>query len=140
VDYHVNDKKNSADEGQSDYDSILDDLYSLQKNLLPSSASRNEHSSVELPEESSAEDIDSLEIPILTQSLDEEIDSVHQARKVFDEAQHHLFDKADAQSAVDDAKINAIVNKLMVRMRPKMEQLLREKIRAKVIERFNREN
>ena len=88
----------------------------------------------------SDEDIDSLEIPILTQSLDEEIDSVHQARKVFDEAQHHLFDKADAQSAVDDAKINAIVNKLMVRMRPKMEQLLREKIRAKVIERFNREN
>lgn len=138
----MNNKKNSADEGQPDYDSILDDLYSLQKNLLPSSDNKHEQdkSSAELPEEQSDEDIDSLEIPILTQSLDEEIDSVHQARKVFDEAQHHLFDKADAQSAVDDAKINAIVNKLMVRMRPKMEQLLREKIRAKVIERFNREN
>jgi hypothetical protein len=138
----VNNKKNSADEGQPDYDSILDDLYSLQKNLLPSSDNKHEQDKApaELPEEQSDEDIDSLEIPILTQSLDEEIDSVHQARKVFDEAQHHLFDKADAQSAVDDAKINAIVNKLMVRMRPKMEQLLREKIRAKVIERFNREN
>tara|TARA_B110000208_G_scaffold45669_1_gene60530 strand:- start:516 stop:932 length:417 start_codon:yes stop_codon:yes gene_type:complete len=138
----VNNKKNSADEGQPDYDSILDDLYSLQKNLLPSSDNKHEQDKApaELPEEQSDEDIDSLEIPILTQSLDEEIDSVHQARKVFDEAQHHLFDKADAQSAFDDAKINAIVNKLMVRMRPKMEQLLREKIRAKVIERFNREN
>ena len=138
----MNNKKNSADEGQPDYDSILDDLYSLQKNLLPSSDNKHEQDKAptELPEEQSDEDIDSLEIPILTQSLDEEIDSVHQARKVFDEAQHHLFDKADAQSAVDDAKINAIVNKLMVRMRPKMEQLLREKIRAKVIERFNREN
>lgn len=138
----MNNKRNSADEGQPDYDSILDDLYSLQKNLLPSSDNKPEQdkSPAELPEEQSDEDIDSLEIPILTQSLDEEIDSVHQARKVFDEAQHHLFDKADAQSAVDDAKINAIVNKLMVRMRPKMEQLLREKIRAKVIERFNREN
>ena len=138
----MNNKKNSADEGQRDHDSILDDLYSPQKNLLPSSDNKHEQdkSPAELPEEQSDEDIDSLEIPILTQSLDEEIDSVHQARKVFDEAQHHLFDKADAQSAVDDAKINAIVNKLMVRMRPKMEQLLREKIRAKVIERFNREN
>ena len=138
----MNNKRNSADEGQPDYDSILDDLYSLQKNLLPSSDNKHEQDKApaELPEEQSDEDIDSLEIPILTQSLDEEIDSVHQARKVFDEAQHHLFDKADAQSAVDDAKINAIVNKLMVRMRPKMEQLLREKIRAKVIERFNREN
>ena len=136
----MKDNKKSLSENQPDYEGILDDLYSLQKNLLPSSANTNEHSSVELPEESSDEDIDSLEIPILTQSLDEEIDSVHQARKVFDEAQHHLFDKADAQSAVDDAKINAIVNKLMVRMRPKMEQLLREKIRAKVIERFNREH
>ena len=138
----MNNKRNSADEGQPDYDSILDDLYSLQKSLLPSSDNKHEQdkSPAELPEEHSDEDIDSLEIPILTQSLDEEIDSVHQARKVFDEAQHHLFDKADAQSAVDDAKINAIVNKLMVRMRPKMEQLLREKIRAKVIERFNREN
>ena len=127
----------STDATKPDYDKILDDLYSLQKNLSPA-GSVNEP--VELPEQPSDEDIDSLEIPILTESLDQEIDSEHQARKVFDEAQHHLFDSADGESAIDEAKINAIVNKLMTRMRPKMEQLLREKIRAKVIERFNREN
>ena len=127
----------STDATKPDYDKILDDLYSLQKNLLPTG---NVNEPAELPEQSSDEDIDSLEIPILTESLDQEIDSEHQARKVFDEAQHHLFDSADRESAIDEAKINAIVNKLMTRMRPKMEQLLREKIRAKVIERFNREN
>ena len=133
----MTDHSDSTDATKPDYDKILDDLYLLQKNLSPA-GSVNE--SFELPEHSSDEDIDSLEIPILTESLDQEIDSEHQARKVFDEAQHHLFDSADRESAIDEAKINAIVNKLMTRMRPKMEQLLREKIRAKVIERFNREN
>lgn len=133
----MTDHSDSTDATKPDYDKILDDLYSLQKNLSPA-GSVNEP--VELPEQPSDEDIDSLEIPILTESLDQEIDSEHQARKVFDEAQHHLFDSVDRESAIDEAKINAIVNKLMTRMRPKMEQLLREKIRAKVIERFNREN
>ena len=133
----MTDHSDSTDATKPDYDKILDDLYSLQKNLSPA-GSVNEP--VELPEQPSDEDIDSLEIPILTESLDQEINSEHQARKVFYEAQHHLFDSADRESAIDEAKINAIVNKLMTRMRPKMEQLLREKIRAKVIERFNREN
>jgi hypothetical protein len=133
----VTDHSDSTDATKPDYDKILDDLYSLQKNLSPAG---RVNEPVELPEQPSDEDIDSLEIPILTESLDQEIDSEHQARKVFDEAQHHLFDSADGESAIDEAKINAIVNKLMTRMRPKMEQLLREKIRAKVIERFNREN
>jgi hypothetical protein len=136
----VTDNKDSANERKPDYDGILDDLYSLQKNLLPATANTAEDAPVELPEDQSDEDIDSLEIPILTESLNQEIDSEHQARKIFDEAQHHLFEKSDAKSAIDDAKINAIVSKLMVRMRPKVEQLLREKIRAKVIERFNREH
>lgn len=133
----MTDNKDQPDNLQPDYDKILDDLYSLQKNLLPADGNNEP---VELPEEPSDIEIDSLEIPILTESLDQEIDSEHQARKVFDEAQHHLFGKADGEPAIDDAKINAIVNKLMTRMRPQIEQLLREKIRAKVIERLNREN
>jgi hypothetical protein len=133
----VTDHSDSTDATKPDYDKILDDLYLLQKKLSPTG---RVNEPIELPEQPSDEDIDSLEIPILTESLDQEIESEHQARKVFDEAQHHLFDSADGESAIDEAKINAIVNKLMTRMRPKMEQLLREKIRAKVIERFNREN
>ena len=133
----MTDHSDSTDATKPDYDKILDDLYLLQKKLSPTG---RVNEPIELPEQPSDEDIDSLEIPILTESLDQEIDSEHQARKVFDEAQHHLFDSVDRESAIDEAKINAIVNKLMTRMRPKMEQLLREKIRAKVIERFNREN
>lgn len=133
----MTDSRDNTDATKPDYDKILDDLYSLQKNLLPAGAVNEP---LELPEQSSDEDMGSLEIPILTEALDQEIDTEHRARKVFDEAQHHLFDRADGQSAIDEAKINAIVSKLMARMRPKMEQLLREKIRAKVIERFNREN
>lgn len=138
----MTDSQDSLNDSPPDYEGILDDLYSLQKNLLPSNNSNHEHEKapIDLSQEQTDEDIDSLEIPILTESLNQEIDSEHQARKIFDEAQHHLFEKLDAQPAIDDAKINAIVNRLMVRMRPKMEQLLREKIRTKVIERFNREN
>ena len=133
----MTDSRDNSDAAKPDYDKILDDLYSLQKNLLPAD-SANER--VELSEQPSDEDMDSLEIPILTESLDQQIDTEHQARKVFDEAQHHLFDSAGGEPTLDEAKINAIVSKLMTGMRPKMEQLLREKIRAKVIARFNREN
>ncbi|MDA8936924.1 hypothetical protein N9H25_06870, partial [Porticoccaceae bacterium] len=83
---------------------------------------------------------DNLEIPILTQSLNQEIDHEHESRKVFDEAQHHLFEQSDTEPAIGEEQINAIVSKLMGRLKPRVEQLLREKIRAKVIERFNQQS
>ena len=62
----------------------------------------------------------------------------------FNEAQQHLFEKPSAtQSSTDgpsSEQINAVVNKLMSKMRPRIDQLLREKIRNLVVERFKREN
>lgn len=126
------------------FDNLLDDLYSLQKNLLHSESSSAQDA--ELPDINNDEDFDSLEIPILTQSLNQEIDDEHQSRKAFDEAQHHLFEKSELQEnsegqvQLDNEQVNAIVNKLMNKLKPKVEQLLREKIRAKVIKRFNQQN
>jgi hypothetical protein len=79
-----------------------------------------------------------LQIPLLTQSLDHEINSEHQSRKVFNEAQHHLFEKVEGDC--DESQVDAIVTRLMTSLRPRLEKLLREKIRAKVIERLNLEN
>ncbi len=128
---------------QDYFDQLLDDLYALQKNLLHDEFNKPEE--LELPETDPEADFDSLEIPILTQSLNREIDDEHQSRKAFDEAQHILFENPDSQPLVNPAQVNeeqvnAIVNRLMGKMRPKVEQLLREKIRAKVIERFNQQN
>jgi UDP-N-acetylenolpyruvoylglucosamine reductase len=134
----------SADSDEFYFDNLLDDLYSLQKNLFHSEPGKAQET--ELPEINNDEDFDSLEIPILTQSLNQEIDSEHQSRKAFNEAQHHLFEKPEldqdqyGQAQLDNEQVNAIVNKLMNKLKPKVEQLLREKIRAKVIERFNQQN
>jgi hypothetical protein len=70
--------------------------------------------------------------------LDHEINSEHQSRKVFNEAQHHLFEKVEGDC--DESQVDAIVTRLMTSLRPRLEKLLREKIRAKVIERLNLEN
>jgi hypothetical protein len=136
-------KPQGPDADQEHLDQLLDDLYALQKNLLHDEF--NKAQELDLPETDTEADFDSLEIPILTQSLNREIDDEHQFRKAFDEAQHILFENPDDQPAEDPTQINqeqvnAIVNRLMSKMRPKVEQLLREKIRAKVIERFNRQN
>ena len=129
--------KTKPDPVQPDYDKILDELHLLQKELLPA---KGNNQSGGRPQEPSNIEVDSLKISILTESLDQEIDRLHKAHRVFDEAQHHLFGKADDESVADEGMINTTVSKLIARMRPQIEQLLREKIRAKVIERFNREN
>ncbi|MDG1166085.1 MAG: hypothetical protein P8N61_12015 [Porticoccaceae bacterium] len=132
------------------YEGLLEELYTVQKNLLhegqQDSPAETATAELDLTSNDIDEDFDSLEIPILTQSLNREIDLEHATRKIFDEAQHHLFEKGaeglepDGNLPVDEEQVNAIVNKLMARLRPKVEQLLRDKIRSKVIERFNQQN
>ena len=124
----MSESKLLQDVGHLDYDQLLDDLYSLHKNLLHSDA-KPDH---EIP------NFEHLQIPLLTQSLDHEINSEHQSRKVFNEAQHHLFEKVEGDC--DESQVDAIVTRLMTSLRPRLEKLLREKIRAKVIERLNLEN
>jgi replicative DNA helicase len=122
------------------YDSMLDELYDLHKQLLEQDSQAVNLLHRQDAEADSDPDTDNLEIPILTETLNQEIDQEHQSRKVFDEAQHHLFEQADRAPAITEEQVNAIVNKLMGRLKPRVEQLLREKIRAKVIERFNQQS
>ena len=124
----MNESKRLQDVGHLDYDQLLDDLYSLHKNLLHRDA---------MPDHEIA-NFEHLQIPLLTRSLDHEINSEHQSRKVFNEAQHHLFEKVEGDC--DESQVDAIVTRLMTSLRPRLEKLLREKIRAKVIERLNLEN
>lgn len=126
---------NSTGTESDSYDSMLDELYDLHKKLLQQELQYSDPSQDQQTQHS-----DNLEIPILTQSLNQEIDHEHESRKVFDEAQHHLFEQSDAEPAIGEEQINAIVSKLMGRLKPRVEQLLREKIRAKVIERFNQQS
>ncbi len=121
------------------FDELLDDLDLLQKDLLHAEGLETAAEQDIKGYDSEEQDSDSLEIPILTQSLNREIDSEHESRKIFDEAQHHLFEEPGVQAAMNEEQVNAIVTKLMGRLKPKVEQLLREKIRAKVIERFNQQ-
>ena len=120
------------------FDQLLDELYLLQEKLLhaePGILSDTEQQTTDV-----ATDYDPLNIPILTQTLNREIDDEHQSRQQFDEAQHHLFEQPENQPSINEEQVTAIVNRLMGKLRPKVEQLLRHKIRSKVIERFNREN
>jgi hypothetical protein len=126
---------NSLDRESDNYDSMLDELYDLHKQLLQQDLQYSD-----LVESEQSPDSDNLEIPILTESLNQEIDQEHESRKVFDQAQHHLFEQSDTAPAITEEQINAIVTKLMGRLKPRVEQLLREKIRAKVIERFNQQS
>ncbi|MDA7815850.1 hypothetical protein N9J15_05805 [Porticoccaceae bacterium] len=126
---------NSTGTESDSYDSMLDELYDLHKKLLQQELQYSDPSQDQQTQHS-----DNLEIPILTQSLNQEIDHEHESRKVFDEAQHHLFEQSDTEPAIGEEQINAIVSKLMGRLKPRVEQLLREKIRAKVIERFNQQS
>jgi len=120
------------------FDQLLDDLYLLQEKLLYSEIHNADDVGQHSPE--IATDSDALNIPILTQTLNREIDNEHQSRQQFDEAQQHLFEQPDTQPNINEEQVTAIVNRLMSKLRPKVEQLLRQKIRSKVIERFNREN
>jgi len=137
----------SDDNRYPDYENLLEDLYSLQKNLLPGENSadsvKDPQEDAELPPSVADEDIQHLEIPIVTEVVDSEIHNERQSREKFNSAQQNLFEQNDANTApqpVTDEQINAVVNKLMARMRPKFDQMLRDKIRTMVVERFNREN
>lgn len=129
----------SARKDDHDYfDQLLDELYLLQEKLLyaePGILNDTEQQTSDV-----ATDYDPLNIPILTQTLNREIDDEHQSRQQFDEAQHHLFEQPESQPSINEEQVTAIVNRLMAKLRPKVEQLLRQKIRSKVIERFNRES
>jgi hypothetical protein len=129
----------SDDDRYPDYENLLDDLYSLQKNLLPDEEIAEQDSS-QLPPSVADEDIQNLEIPILSEVVDSEINDEQQLKEKFNSAQQHLFEQPSAPQPATDEQINAVVNKLMARMRPKIDQILRDKIRTMVVERFNREN
>ena len=129
----------SDDDRYPNYDNLLDDLYSLQKNLLPEAdIAAQKHS--QLPPSVADEDAYNLEIPILTEVVDSEIHDERQLKEKFNSAQQHLFDQPSSPQPVTDEQINAVVAKLMARLRPKIDQILRDKIRTMVEERFNREN
>ena len=135
----------NTDDPYPDYENLLDDLYALQKNLLPEAdiAKTIEENSRELPTGVVDEDMQHLEIPILTDVVDSEIHSQRQSEEKFNRAQHHLFEQHSADTPsepVTDEQIEAVVVKLMARLRPKIDQMLRDKIRSMVKARFNREN
>jgi hypothetical protein len=133
----------SGDDRYPDYENLLDDLYSLQKNLLPGeniSGDTNPGNNPPLPANIADDDIHNLEIPILSEVVDSEIHDEQQLKEKFNSAQQHLFEQPSTPQPATDEQINAVVSKLMARMRPKIDQILRDKIRTMVIERFNREN
>jgi hypothetical protein len=135
----------NPDDHYPDFENLLEDLYSLQKNLLPETDITKgiEENSQALPPSIADEDMQHLEIPILTDVVDSEIHSQRQSEEKFNSAQHHLFEHPSANTTpepVTDEQIEAVVVKLMARLRPKIDQMLRDKIRCMVKARFNREN
>ena len=59
----------------SDLEELLDDLYSLQNNLLSDATTQAlAETDLELPDSLSAEDVHNLEIPILSDVVDDEVD------------------------------------------------------------------
>lgn len=140
---HSNQSK-SSETNPSDLENLLDDLYSLQDNLLSDTGEKAQpKANLELPNSLSEDDVHNLEIPILSDVVDDEVDGEKRLSDQFNQAQQHLFEKPSAtQPSTNEPsndQINAVVNKLMSKMRPRIDQLLREKIRNLVVERFNRE-
>ena len=140
---HTNQSK-SSETNPSDLENLLDDLYSLQDNLLSDTGEKAQpNANLELPNSLSEDDVHNLEIPILSDVVDDEVDGEKLLRDQFNQAQQHLFENPSATqpstNGPSNDQINAVVNKLMSKMRPRIDQLLREKIRNLVVERFNRE-
>ena len=140
---HSNQGK-SSETNPSDLENLLDDLYSLQDNLLSDTGEKTQpKANLELPNSLSEDDVHNLEIPILSDVVDDEVDGEKLLRDQFNQAQQHLFENPSATqpstNGPSNDQINAVVNKLMSKMRPRIDQLLREKIRNLVVERFNRE-
>ena len=140
---HSNQSK-SSETNPSDLENLLDDLYSLQDNLLSDTGEKAQpKANLELPNSLSEDDVHNLEIPILSDVVDDEVDGEKRLSDQFNQAQQHLFEKPSgtqpSTNGPSNDQINAVVNKLMSKMRPRIDQLLREKIRNLVVERFNRE-
>lgn len=133
------DEKKHREADIPDLDDLLDDLYSLQTNLLPN-ANPTTFDLDSLPHSLTDDGIHNLEIPILTDTVDKEIQAEQQLRDSFNQAQQHLFDRQPTGQPVSDEQIDIVVNKLLSRLRPKVEQLLREKLRTIVIERFKQDS
>jgi hypothetical protein len=133
------DEKKHPEADIPDLDDLLDDLYSLQTNLLPS-ANPTTFDLDRLPHSLTDDGIHNLEIPILTDTVDKEIHAEQQLRDSFNQAQQHLFDRQPSGQPVSDEQIDIVVNKLLSRLRPKVEQLLREKLSTIVIERFKQDS
>ncbi|MFY9332719.1 MAG: hypothetical protein WAO26_02655 [Porticoccaceae bacterium] len=133
------DEKKHPEADIPDLDDLLDDLYSLQTNLLPN-ANPTTFDLDSLPHSLTDDGIHNLEIPILTDTVDKEIQAEQQLRDSFNQAQQHLFDRQPSGQPVSDEQIDIVVNKLVSRLRPKVEQLLREKLRTIVIERFKQDS
>ncbi len=133
------DEKKHPEADIPDLDDFLDDLYSLQTNLLPN-ANPTTFDLDSLPHSLTDDGIHNLEIPILTDTVDKEIHAEQQLRDSFNQAQQHLFDRQPTGQPVSDEQIDIVVNKLVSRLRPKVEQLLREKLRTIVIERFKQDS
>ncbi|MDO7636380.1 MAG: hypothetical protein MUQ60_10775 [Porticoccaceae bacterium] len=133
------DEKKHPEADIPDLDDLLDDLYSLQTNLLPN-ANPTTFDLDSLPHSLTDDGIHNLEIPILTDTVDKEIQAEQQLRDSFNQAQQHLFDRQPSGQPVSDEQIDIVVNKLLSRLRPKVEQLLREKLRTIVIERFKQDS
>jgi len=134
----------SSEIRSSDLEKLLDDLYSLQDNLLSDNVEKAlANTDLQLPDSLSEDDVHNLEIPILSDVVDDEVDGEKLLRDQFNQAQQHLFENPSATqpstNGPSNDQINAVVNKLMSKMRPRIDQLLREKIRNLVVERFNRE-
>jgi len=120
---------------------LLDDLYSLHDNLLSKAADKaSSKTNLTLPGSLSEDHANSIEIPIPSDVVDREIDEERKLLEQFNQAQQHLFDQHSAPQTANDTQIDAIVNKLMNKIRPRVDQLLRDKIRTMVRERFNRQD
>ena len=139
-----NPDNNPDDDLDNDLDSypdlqdLLDHLDSLQNNLLSDTADKPATKTARpLPKSLAEENVHNLEIPFLSDIVDDAIDSERQLREQFHQAQQHLFEKTSSAQPITDEQINTLVNSLMTKMRPRIDQLLRDKIRGLVIERFN---
>ena len=142
----MNDQNETAsdDDLDNDLDSypdlqdLLDHLDSLQNNLLSDTADKPATKTARpLPKSLAEVNVHNLEIPFLSDIVDDAIDSERQLREQFHQAQQHLFEKTSSAQPISEEQINTLVNTLMTKMRPRIDQLLRDKIRGLVIERFN---
>jgi len=145
----MNDQNETAsdDDLDNDLDSypdlqdLLDHLDSLQNNLLSDTADKPATKTARpLPKSLAEENVHNLEIPFLSDIVDDAIDSERQLREQFHQAQQHLFEKTSSAQPISEEQINTLVNTLMTKMRPRIDQLLRDKIRGLVVERFNQRN